>query len=81
MTKIISNNRAFNIDTPPKAGKYQVLYRRAKSYEKNVGTAKFTKKNGWTSIVGKSGKPLVTTFNNADSTVARARPVVIGWYE
>jgi hypothetical protein len=81
MTKIISNNRAFNLDTPTKAGTYSVLYRRAKSYEKNVGTAKFTKKNGWTSIIGKSGKALENTFNNVDSGTARATPVVIGWSE
>lgn len=81
MTKIISNNRAFNLDTPTKAGTYSVLYRRAKSYEKNVGTAKFTKKRGWEKLIGKSGKALEATFNNPEAAYARATPVIIGWSE
>ncbi len=80
-TKHIRDGVAFNFTLPPKAGKYKVLYRRAKSYETNVGTAKFTKKNGWQNIIGKSGKVLENTFNNFDSGIARAAPSVIAWSE
>jgi hypothetical protein len=76
-----SNNTVnLNLTNPTKAGTYKVVYRRAKSYETNVGTAKFTKKGGWTNLIGKSGKPLENTFNNPLGT-ANAKPSVVGWIE
>lgn len=69
----------FNTNNPPKAGTYKVLYRRAKSTETNVGTAKYTKKNGWSAVIGKSGKKLYTTYNNVSAQEARATPKILGW--
>ncbi len=70
----------FNVTSnPPKAGTYSVLYRRAKSTETNVGTAKYTKKGGWSALRGVSGKTLENTYNSYEADIPRATPKILGW--
>lgn len=70
-----------NIDFPTKAGTYKVVYRRAKSHQTNVGTAKYTKKAGWTNLIGKSGRFLENTYNSSYASRANATPTILGWIE